>query len=159
MRFREKRIGILTGGGDCPGLNAVIRAVTKTAQLDYGATVIGIEDGFEGLVEGRIHEYAGQQVSGILALGGTILGTSNKGDPCTTRSRCAGGDRDRRTCPTRPGATSRAGGSTRWWRSAATARCTSRSRFMAVGVPWSACPRRSTTTCATPTSPSASTPR
>ena len=76
-----KRIGILTGGGDCPGLNGVIRAVTKTAQNTYGATVIGIEDGFEGLVEGRMRELTHQDVSGILGLGGTILGTSNKGDP------------------------------------------------------------------------------
>ena len=76
-----KRIGLLTGGGDCPGLNAVIRAVAKTAIGDFGATIIGIEDGFEGLVEGRMHELSNRQVSGILSLGGTILGTSNKGDP------------------------------------------------------------------------------
>jgi len=76
-----KRIGILTGGGDCPGLNAVIRAVAKTAMNDYNATVIGIEDGFEGLVEGRMHELENKQVSGIINQGGTILGTSNKGDP------------------------------------------------------------------------------
>jgi 6-phosphofructokinase 1 len=75
------RIGILTGGGDCPGLNAVIRAVAKTAMNDYGATVIGIEDGFEGLVEGHMHELSNAQVSGIINQGGTILGTSNKGDP------------------------------------------------------------------------------
>lgn len=76
-----RRIGILTGGGDCPGLNAVIRAVAKTAMGKYDATVIGIEDGFEGLVEGRMHELTNKEVSGILFLGGTILGTSNKGDP------------------------------------------------------------------------------
>lgn len=76
-----KRIGILTGGGDCPGLNAVIRAVAKSAMRKYNATVIGIEDGFEGFVEGRMHEISNPEVSGILALGGTILGTSNKGDP------------------------------------------------------------------------------
>jgi phosphofructokinase-like protein len=75
------RIGILTGGGDCPGLNGVIRAVTKTARNVHGATVIGIEDGFEGLVEGRMRELGPEDVSGILGLGGTILGTSNKGDP------------------------------------------------------------------------------
>ena len=50
MAFRGRRIGVLTGGGDCPGLNAVIRAVTKTAQNAYGATVVGIENVFEGLV-------------------------------------------------------------------------------------------------------------
>ncbi len=72
---------MLTGGGDCPGLNGVIRAVTKTAQNGCGATVIGIHDGFEGLVEGRMHELTHQEVSGILGHGGTILGSSNKGDP------------------------------------------------------------------------------
>jgi phosphofructokinase-like protein len=77
----RKRIGILTGGGDCPGLNAVIRAVTKTAWAQYGATVIGIEDGFEGLVEGRMHEIQDNEVSNILSQGGTILGSSNMGDP------------------------------------------------------------------------------
>jgi len=75
------RIGILTGGGDCPGLNAVIRAIAKPAMHEFGATVIGIEDGFEGLVEGRMRELTNHDVSGILAQGGTILGTSNKGDP------------------------------------------------------------------------------
>jgi 6-phosphofructokinase 1 len=77
----SKRIGILTGGGDCPGLNAVIRAVVKTAWNHYGATVIGIEDGFEGVVEGRMHEIQKNEVSNILCLGGTILGSSNIGDP------------------------------------------------------------------------------
>ncbi len=75
------RVGILTGGGDCPGLNAVIRAVAKSAMSKYGAQVIGIEDGFEGFVEGRMHEITNREVSGILNIGGTILGTSNKGDP------------------------------------------------------------------------------
>ena len=76
-----RRIGILTGGGDCPGLNAVIRAVAKPAMNDYGAEVIGIEDGFEGFVQGRMRPLRNEDVSGILAVGGTILGTSNKGDP------------------------------------------------------------------------------
>ncbi len=76
-----RRIGILTGGGDCPGLNAVIRAVAKTAMNDFSLEVIGIEDGFEGMVEGRFHRLHNTSVSGILPLGGTILGTSNKGDP------------------------------------------------------------------------------
>lgn len=75
-----KRIGILTGGGDCPGLNAVIRGVTKPAH-DQGLTVLGIQDGFEGLVEGKAVELYNKDVSGILATGGTILGSSNKGDP------------------------------------------------------------------------------
>jgi 6-phosphofructokinase 1 len=76
-----KRIGILTGGGDCPGLNAVIRSVAKPAIMYFGATVVGIEDGFEGLVEGKMHELTPRDVGGILNLGGTILGTSNKGNP------------------------------------------------------------------------------
>lgn len=77
---RIKRIGILTGGGDCPGLNAVIRGVTKPA-FDYGLRVMGIFDGFEGLVEGKANELYDKDVSGILTHGGTILGSSNKGDP------------------------------------------------------------------------------
>lgn len=79
-KSKIRRIGILTGGGDCPGLNAVIRGVTKPAQ-DYGMSVYGILDGFEGLVEGRAKELKDSDVSGILAQGGTILGSSNKGDP------------------------------------------------------------------------------
>jgi 6-phosphofructokinase 1 len=75
-----RKIGILTGGGDCPGLNAVIRGVTKPAQ-DYGMTVFGIQDGFEGFVEGKAKELRNEDVSGILNRGGTILGSSNKGDP------------------------------------------------------------------------------
>lgn len=75
-----RRIGILTGGGDCPGLNAVIRGVTKPAE-DYGMSVYGIIDGFEGLVEGKAKELSNKDVSGLLARGGTILGSSNKGDP------------------------------------------------------------------------------
>ncbi|MFA8343119.1 MAG: 6-phosphofructokinase [Rhodothermaceae bacterium] len=77
---RVKRIGILTGGGDCPGLNAVIRGVTKPAH-EYGITVLGIQDGFEGLVTGKAKELYNVNVSGILSQGGTILGSSNKGDP------------------------------------------------------------------------------
>ena len=76
-----KRIGILTGGGDCPGLNAVIRAVAKTAMHYYGWDVWGIEDGFLGLIRNRMHRLEAADVSNILTLGGTILGTSNKADP------------------------------------------------------------------------------
>ncbi|MBI3579038.1 MAG: ATP-dependent 6-phosphofructokinase [Ignavibacteriales bacterium] len=76
-----KRIGILTGGGDCPGLNAVIRSIAKPAMTYFGATVIGVQDGFEGLVEGRMRELTPKDIGGILNVGGTILGTSNKGDP------------------------------------------------------------------------------
>ena len=81
MAARLQRIGILTGGGDCPGLNAVIRSITKPAMSYYHSTVIGIQDGFEGFVEGSMRELSWLDVSGIIGLGGTILGTSNKGDP------------------------------------------------------------------------------
>lgn len=77
----KKRVGILTGGGDCPGLNAVIRGVTKTAINKYGMEVIGFYDGFEGLIENRFTFLTFEKVSGILAQGGTILGTSNKANP------------------------------------------------------------------------------
>jgi len=76
-----KRVGILTGGGDCPGLNAVIRSVTKPLMSELNCTIVGIEDGFEGMVMGRAHELSYRDVSGIINLGGTIIGTSNKGDP------------------------------------------------------------------------------
>ncbi|MET4575702.1 6-phosphofructokinase [Ottowia thiooxydans] len=75
------RIGVLTGGGDCPGLNAVIRAVTKSMLRCCQAEVIGIEDGFAGLLEGRTRPLDWEAVSGILFSGGTILGTSNRADP------------------------------------------------------------------------------
>ncbi len=81
MTNRVKHVGILTGGGDCPGLNAVIRAVTKSLILRYGIKVTGIEDGFDGLVERRTRPLDYDSVSGILQVGGTILGTSNKSNP------------------------------------------------------------------------------
>ena len=73
---KTRCIGILTAGGDCPGLNAAIRAVTKAAINEYGMTVIGILDGFRGLVENRVIHLEQKDVSGILTRGGTILGTS-----------------------------------------------------------------------------------
>jgi len=75
------RIGVLTGGGDCPGLNAVIRVVTKTAITKLGIEVIGIEDGFLGLIRNRMRPLRMDDVSNILTVGGTILGTTNKADP------------------------------------------------------------------------------
>jgi ATP-dependent phosphofructokinase / diphosphate-dependent phosphofructokinase len=76
-----KRIGVLTGGGDAPGLNAVIRAVVKTA-CNAGIEVIGLEDSFDGLIEpGRSRVLTPRDVTGILRLGGTILGTTNRGNP------------------------------------------------------------------------------
>lgn len=76
-----RRVGVLTGGGDCPGLNAVIRAVTKTAIYRHGVRVFGIEDGFQGLLENRVGELSSLHVSGILTRGGTILGTNNRCNP------------------------------------------------------------------------------
>lgn len=81
MATARKRIGILTGGGDCPGLNAVIRAVTKHAIGTYGWEVIGIEDGFQGLYERRYQELTLSSVRGLLVRGGTILGSSNRANP------------------------------------------------------------------------------
>jgi ATP-dependent phosphofructokinase / diphosphate-dependent phosphofructokinase len=75
-------IGIGTGGGDAPGLNAVIRAATKAAILKYGWKVIGIPDGFDGLIfPEKAFELTLEKVSGIMPRGGTILGTTNRGDP------------------------------------------------------------------------------
>jgi 6-phosphofructokinase 1 len=75
-----QRIGVLTGGGDCPGLNAVIRAVAKTALQD-GVEVMGVEDGYLGLIENRLLRLDWTHVSNILTLGGTILGSCNRSDP------------------------------------------------------------------------------
>ncbi len=76
-----KKVGILTGGGDCSGLNAVIRGVTRTAIIGYKAEVVGIEGGFEGLISGQTQELSIRATRDILTLGGTILGTTNKGNP------------------------------------------------------------------------------
>ena len=84
-----KKIGVLTGGGDCPGLNATIRAVVRKGIKDYNYKVYGIREGWHGLIEGMVEELNMHSVSGILPRGGTILGTSrtnpfgpdNKGDP------------------------------------------------------------------------------
>ncbi|HZN63434.1 MAG TPA: ATP-dependent 6-phosphofructokinase [Planctomycetota bacterium] len=81
MARRKLRLGLLTGGGDGPGLNAVIRAVVKKGIRDLGASFVGILDGFVGLVERRWRPLTFDTVSGILHNAGTILGTSNKGDP------------------------------------------------------------------------------
>jgi len=78
----KKTIAILTGGGDCPGLNAVIRGVVRAAVGQRGWQVLGVEDGFDGLVDGpRLRNLDLQSVRGILPRGGTILGTSNRGNP------------------------------------------------------------------------------
>src|SRR5574344_2236052 len=73
-------LAVLTGGGDCPGLNAVIRAVVNTA-LGCGYDIYGIENGFNGLVSDRMRLLTHKDVSGILPLGGTVLGTTNRDNP------------------------------------------------------------------------------
>ena len=77
-----KRIAILTGGGDCPGLNAVIRGVVRSAVIGRGWEVIGIEDGFDGFLhQEKCRSIGIPEVRGILPRGGTILGTTNRGSP------------------------------------------------------------------------------
>ena len=75
------RVGLLTGGGDCPGLNAVIRAVAKSLITQHDAEIVGFRDGYQGLIEGDHEALDYTDVSGILTMGGTILGASNKANP------------------------------------------------------------------------------
>jgi phosphofructokinase-like protein len=83
---RIERVAILTGGGDCPGLNAVIRAFVKTADRFFGWEIVGILDGFEGLFRSDATvSLTSESVRGLLPQGGTILGTSNRGDPFRQR--------------------------------------------------------------------------
>ena len=77
----HERIGVITGGGDCPGLNAVIRAVVKTLIHERGCEVVGFRDGYDGLVRDRTIRLDWSSVSSILTQGGTILGTSNTANP------------------------------------------------------------------------------
>src|SRR5262247_3265437 len=89
-----ERIGVLTGGGDAPGLNAVIRAVVKSGS-NSGIEVIGIEDSFDGLLEpGRSRVLTPRDVTGILRLGGTILGTVNRGNPFAARITTSEGTKE-----------------------------------------------------------------
>jgi len=90
----KKRIGILTGGGDCPGLNAVIRAAVRTAR-DHDFEVLGVQLGFEGLLTKAVVPLTTETIRGILPKGGTLLRTTNRGNPfeypdghggCTDRS-------------------------------------------------------------------------
>jgi phosphofructokinase-like protein len=73
-----QRIGILTAGGDCPGINAAIRGVGKTAIIKYGMKLMGISDGFTGMINKEYRELTEHDLSGILTVGGTILGTSRE---------------------------------------------------------------------------------
>ena len=76
--MREQKIGILTAGGDCPGINAAIRGVGKTAIVKYGMKLVGISDGFTGMINKEYRDLTELDLSGILTLGGTILGTSRE---------------------------------------------------------------------------------
>jgi phosphofructokinase-like protein len=89
-----KRIGILTGGGDCPGLNAVIRAAVRTLIRDYHLEVVGIQLGFEGLLTKAIVPLTLETIRGILPKGGTLLRTTNRGNPFEYPKR-GGGTEDR----------------------------------------------------------------
>ncbi|HXW05211.1 MAG TPA: ATP-dependent 6-phosphofructokinase [Vicinamibacterales bacterium] len=93
-RSGVRRIGILTGGGDAPGLNAVIRAVVKAA-AQAGCETVGLEDSFDGLIEpDRWRRLTPRDVTGILRIGGTILGTTNRGNPFAYPVDTTGGKRD-----------------------------------------------------------------
>ncbi len=81
QKKKIRKIGVLTGGGDCPGLNAVIRAVTAHSILDHNIEVFGIQDGYSGLINKKLRKLTLENVSGILPRGGTILGTSNRDNP------------------------------------------------------------------------------
>ena len=98
------RLGVLTGGGDCPGLNALIRGLVKRGIHEFGHEFVGIENGYMGLVEPDLAmPLTREQTRGILPKGGTILGTSNKANPFCYAVR-EGGRWVRRTCPTWPSA-------------------------------------------------------
>jgi phosphofructokinase-like protein len=92
--LRVRRLGVLTGGGDAPGLNAVIRAVVKAA-ANCQMEVVGLEDSFDGLIyPDRARPLAPKDVTGILRIGGTILGTTNRGNPFAYPVETAGGPVD-----------------------------------------------------------------
>ncbi len=89
---RVRRIGVLTGGGDAPGLNAVIRAVVRTADRLGGIETIGILDGFEGLLERRYRKFSSSGVRDLVGKGGTVLGTTNRCNPFAMLSGTAASD-------------------------------------------------------------------
>src|SRR5438094_1103980 len=94
MLTEIRRIGVLTGGGDAPGLNAVIRAVVKAAS-NSGIDCIGLEDSFDGLIEtDRSRMLTPRDVTGILRFGGTILGTTNRGNPFAYPVQTSAGTHD-----------------------------------------------------------------
>ena len=79
--MRTRRVGVVTAGGDCPGMNAALRAIVKAAEHEHGIEIVGFMDGFAGLVADESRPIRFDDVSGILIQGGTILGASNKDDP------------------------------------------------------------------------------
>ena len=79
--MRPQRIGVVTAGGDCPGMNAALRAIVKAAEREHGIEIVGFLDGFAGLLADESRPLGFDDVSGILVQGGTILGASNKDDP------------------------------------------------------------------------------
>ncbi len=107
--MERRRIGILNSGGDCPGLNAVLRGSTRAA-LKLGWEVVGFKDGFEGLLPpGRFIMLDRHKTAGIMPLGGTILGTTNKGHfVAKTGAHGDKGGRRRRRSSSRPARCSKA---------------------------------------------------
>jgi 6-phosphofructokinase 1 len=79
--MKVRRLGVVTAGGDCPGMNAALRAIVKAAEFEHGIEVLGFQDGFAGLLTDQSRPLGFDEVSGILVQGGTILGASNKDDP------------------------------------------------------------------------------
>jgi 6-phosphofructokinase 1 len=90
-----RKIGILTGGGDCPGLNAVIRAAVRTATHDHNLEVVGIQLGFEGLLTKSCVPLTLETIRGILPKGGTLLRTTNRGNPFEYPNASGGASVDR----------------------------------------------------------------
>ena len=145
------RVGVLTGGGDCPGLNAVIRAVVRKGVQEYGYEFVGFRDGWRGPLEGDPVPLDVQAVRGILPRGGTILGTSRTNPFAGSGNGPSGAERIRDNLA-RLGvdALIAIGGEDTLARRPS---CTPRAST------WSGCPRPSTTTSGRPTTRSASTPR
>lgn len=79
--MKPRRVGVVTAGGDCPGMNAALRAVVKAAEHEHGIEIVGFRDGFAGLLSDDSLPLGFDDVSGILVQGGTILGASNKDNP------------------------------------------------------------------------------
>ena len=100
MSSAVRTIGVCNGGGDCPGLNAVIRAVVRSAKLEYGWRVIGVTNGFNGLIwPEQSDELTLESIRGILPRGGTILGTTNRGNPFAYKAKENGQERQPKSGP------------------------------------------------------------